>query len=162
MDAATDRLSEEARAFVDDVLQRTPPLYASATCEEVAQYLSYARDALAALRPWQADVTDQLETVALLRVLVRLHELHLFDVASDDGDPSLWSLLSDYRTSADRVAAALACTLFERLCAQRAHGGRAHQSDVKAWIARTTAAMPRAVPSPSSSGPKRMRVDDAP
>ena len=162
---ASEQLSDDARTCVDHVLQVTPPLHTAATDDEIATYLCHARDALSALRPWSDTVTDQLETVTILRVLVRLHEIHCFHIDSDDGDDTLWSLLSRYRTCRDRVAASLACMLFARLCAQQVTNPSALQSDVRQWISETLAGIPPPPPSPSYITPehnssKRRRDED--
>lgn len=158
-----DQLSTDSRYAIDRILQLNPPFHSSATDDEIAAYLSNARDALFALIPWNDNVVDQLETIAILRVLVRLHEIHRFHIESDDDENTLWSLLSRYRTCRDRVAASLACLLFSRLCAQKISDPSKLQSDVRQWITETLSSIPPPPPSPSYITPshnasKRVRT----
>ena len=161
-----DQLSHHSREAIDQILQLNPPFHTSATDDEIAIYLSNARDALTVLLPWNDNVQDQLETVAILRVLVRLHEIHRFHIESDDGENTLWSLLSRYRTCLDRVVASLACMLFSRLCAQQISDPSERQSDVRQWITETLSSIPPPPPSPSYITPshntsKRARASDS-
>lgn len=161
-----DQLSRHSRELVDRILQLNPPFHASATDDEIAIYLSNARDALTALVPWHDSVVDQLETVAILRILVRLHEIHRFHIDRDDGENTLWSLLSRYRTCRDRVVASLACMLFSRLCAQQISDPSEFQSDVRQWITETLSSIPPPPPSPSymttsHSASKRVRPSNS-
>jgi hypothetical protein len=127
-------------------------LRANASDEEIATYCAHVRDALQALQPWRFTVSDQLETVALFRVLTRLHEMHWFTVTEDDGVVTLKNVVSTYRQCADRVVASLACTLFARMCALDVGMGH-HQSDVNEWVRRTLGDMPPPPPSPSKTTP---------
>lgn len=162
METSADLLTDEARALVDHVLTMEPPLRANASDEEIATYCAHVRDALQALQPWRFTVSDQLETVALFRVLTRLHEMHWFTVTEDDGIPSLKNVVSTYRQCADRVVASLACTLFARMCALVVGEGH-HQSEVNEWVRQTLGEMPPPPPSPSTNtpAPKRKRGDES-
>ena len=154
---AAEQLSDEARSRVDRIMQTTPPLHGAATDGEIASYLCHTRDALSALLPWKDTVTDQLETVAILRVIVRLHEMHGFHVDKDSGEDTLWSLLSRYRTCQDRVVASLASLLFSRLCAQQISDTSPLQSDGRGLIWETLSGIPPPPPSPSYASPSHRR-----
>lgn len=157
-----ERLDEDARASIDRALSLTPPVERIVTDVALTVYVMAVADALRYLDPIKDVVADSIEVVCLLRGLRRVHEVHLFSIAEDEGRPTLWSTLSRLRQARDHLVRHEATVLFSRLCAFELKHVIGQREDVRRWVRDAICDMPPSEGlSPWSVTPPAKRSRDA-
>lgn len=157
-----ERLDDYARASIDRALSFHPPVHRSVTDVALTAYVMAVADALRYLYPIKDVVTDSIEVVCLLRGLRRVHEVHLFSIAEDEGLPTLWSTLSGLRQARDHLVRHEATVLFSRLCAFKLKHVAGQPEAVSRWVRDAICGMPPSEGlSPWSVTPPAKRSRDA-